>query len=828
MKFQNNNKAIIKKLTKNSIKANKTRNIFAISAIVITTILFTSLFTIGMGIKNSIEQQTMRQVGGYAHGTYKYITQDQLDKIRKHPSIKEFGYSIMLNSAENKELIKHYTEIRYATDTQAKMFFSSTTKGKMPKKENEIATDTAVLDLLGVEHKIGEKVRVEYYIDKEKFSREFILSGFWQNDEVMPASMMFVSKQFIDKNIGYKINKPHKPGDYVGTINADVMFKNSRNIEEKMKKVITDSGFNFNKSPNSIDFGVNWAYLSTNNDKDPSIIIAGVGALLLIIFTGYLIIYNIFHISVIKDIRFYGLLKTVGTSSKQIKKLIKNQGLLLSVIGIPIGLILGYVIGNVLLPIIMGSSNIKTSYISFSPVIFVGSSVFAIITVLISCRKPGKFASKVSPVEATRYVDATVKCKKQKRSSKGGKIYNMAKYNMLRNKKKTILVVMSISLSLIILNSVFTFVKGFSMDKFVSSEIATDFIVANANYFNVSKQFRTKNDVVSEEMINNINKLDGIKEAGRIYYNVEPSSMISNGKQFILQLYGIDDFPLYALDVVEGKIDLEKFKTGNYTIENLDLDDNGRVKNESNRCKIGDKVTLKLPNNVTKQYEVMAKVVFKFNMSVRHSFSDIKHVESEKMCISSSEFKKEIKDPLIMSYVFNMDDKYMGKTEKILESYTKNVEPQMDYESKQKYKDEFDKMQNMILLVGFVASFIIGAIGILNFINAMLTSIISRRREFAMLKSIGMTNKQLNKMLILEGVFYALGSIATSIILGSIVSLTIVKIIGNSLWFFEYKFILTPVLIASPILVLISIIVPFVIYINVNKQTIVERLRESE
>ncbi len=573
MNFKNNNKSIIKKLIKNSIKANKTRNIFAISAIIITTILFTSLFTIGMGIKNSIEQQTMRQVGGYANGTFKYLTQQQLDKIRKHPSIKEFGYSIMLNSAENKELLKHYTEIRYATDTQAKMFFSSPTTGKMPEKENEIATDTAVIDSLGgVKKKIGEKVRVEYYIDKEKFSKEFILSGFWQNDEVMPASMMFVSRQFIDKNIGDRINTPHKPGgDYVGTINVDVMFNNSRNIEEKIKKVITDSGFSFDKSSNSIGYGINWAYINTKNDKDPFIIIAYIGAVLLIIFTGYLIIYNIFQISVIKDIRFYGLLKTVGTSSKQIKKLIKNQALLLSAIGIPIGLILGYAIGNVLLPVILSTSNIRKSYISFSPVIFIVSALFSVITVLISCRKPGKIAAKVSPVEATKYVDASFKSKKEKRASKSGKIYNMAKYNMLRNKKKTILVVMSISLSLIILNSVFTFVKGFSMDKFVSNEITTDFIAANANYFNVSKHFNTKNDVASEEMINNINKLDGIKEAGRIYYNVELSKIICKDKEFLLELYGMDDFPLSTLDVVEGKIDLEKLKTGNYIIETLGL-----------------------------------------------------------------------------------------------------------------------------------------------------------------------------------------------------------------------------------------------------------------
>ncbi|AVP63609.1 ABC transporter permease [Clostridium botulinum] len=819
MKFQNNNKAIIKKLTKNSIKANKIRNIFAIIAIAITTILFTSLFTIGMGMKNSIEQQTMRQVGGYAHGTFKYLTQNELEKLKKHPSIKEFGYSIMVNSAENKELLKHYTEIRYATDTEAKMFFSTPAKGKMPEKESEIATDTAVLDLLGVQHKIGERIKVEYYIDKEKFSKEFVLSGFWESDEAMPASMMFVSKEFIHKNIGDRINKSHNPGDYVGVTNLDVMFRNSRNLEEKMERVITESGF----APKSIATGVNWAYLSTNNDKDPSIIIAGVGALLLIIFTGYLIIYNIFQISVIKDIRFYGLLKTVGTTSKQIKKLIKNQALMLSFIGIPIGLILGYIIGNVLLPVIISTSTIKTSYISFSPIIFIGSAVFAIITVLISCTKPGKIAAKVSPIEATRYVDATVKLKKEKKSSNGGKIYNMAKYNMLRNKKKTILVIISISLSLIILNSVFTLIKGFSMDKYIGREVSSDFIAANANYFSMAKHFTTEDDVISEEMINNINKLDGIKGEGRIYYNVESNSIIFNGKKSRLQLYGMDDFPLSKLNVVEGKIDLEKFKTGKYIIENLGSDDNGRIRTEESKCKIGDKVTIKLENNVVKQYEVMAKAELKYKMSVRYSGKD-----EPQMCISSSEFKKEIKQPLIMSYVFDIDDKYEDKIEKFLNDYTKTIEPQMNYESKQKYKDDFKGMQNMILLVGGVTSLIIGVIGILNFINAMLTSIISRKREFAMLQSIGMTNKQLNKMLILEGVFYAVGSIVISIILGSIASLTIVKTIGNSLWFFEYKFILTPILSISPILVLISILVPFVIYVSVNKQTIVERLRETE
>lgn len=132
------------------------------------------------------------------------------------------------------------------------------------------------------------------------------------------------------------------------------------------------------------------------------------------------------------------------------------------------------------------------------------------------------------------------------------------------------------------------------------------------------------------------------------------------------------------------------------------------------------------------------------------------------------------------------------------------------------------------MIVGGALSLIIGVIGILNFINAMLTSIISRRREFAMLQSIGMTNKQLRRMLIYEWLFYALATIISSIVFGSLLSFIIVQPIAKNLWFFSYRFIISPILIASPILILASILVPFVSYMNVNKQTIVERLREAE
>lgn len=778
MRFlKNNNNAIIKKLTRKTIKANKLRNIIAIIAIALTTLLFTSIFTIGLGIKNSFEQETMRQVGGYSHATFKYITKDQLNKIKTHPSIKEFGYSIMVSMGENKEFLKRHTEIRYGTDQQAKMFFSYPTTGRMPEKENELVADTKVLDLLGIPHEIGKTLKLEYKIEDEKRSKEFVISGFFESDEASNSSTIWVSKLFIDKELAdIEIGNKNLNSD-TGEIFLDVMFKNSIDIEGKVNTVLKDSGYsNEQDSPNFIGTGVNWAYVSTNSNSD--LVIPIFGACMLIILTGYLIIYNIFQIYVIKDIRSYGLLKTIGTTSKQIKKLIRNQAFLLSFIGIPLGLIIGFVIGNILLPVIMSTLTFKTAYISFNPIIFIGATLFSLITVYISCKKPGKIAASVSPVEATKYTEVSMKNKNNiKKSIDGTKIYKMALYNIQRNKKKTIIVIISMSLSLILLNSIYTFTKGFDMDKYLSKRVVSDFLVGHAKYFNFD--FKSQDEVVSENLINNINKLDYIDDKGRIYLYLgedkDDSIIKFDNSKRIANLYGLDDFPIYQLKVVEGNIDLEKLKSGKYILEAIDTDDNGNLRYESAPCNVGQKVTLNLQNNKIKEYEVMAKVEMKYPMSVRYSTNDENGMGDIGIILPANEFCNVVENPLTMNYMFNVHDNKLYEAEKFIKNYTENIEDNMNYESKQVYVDQFKGLKNMFLLVGGTLSIVIGVIGMLNFINAIITSIISRQREFAMLQSIGMTTKQLKSMLVYEGGFYAVATILVSAILGSSISLGVVS-----------------------------------------------------
>ena len=134
----------------------------------------------------------------------------------------------------------------------------------------------------------------------------------------------------------------------------------------------------------------------------------------------------------------------------------------------------------------------------------------------------------------------------------------------------------------------------------------------------------------------------------------------------------------------------------------------------------------------------------------------------------------------------------------------------------------------MYLVVGGVLSFIVGMIGVLNFSNAILTGILTRKREFAMLQSIGMTGRQLKTMLVAEGLMYAGGAAGCATVVSLLLGPFVKKMMHTMFWFFTYRPTVLPVVVLVPVFVLLGVTVPMVMYRIVVKQTIVERLRESE
>ena len=881
MKVQN--RKCIRQLSLKTLYANRRRNLIAIFAIALTTLLFTSLFTIILSLNASYETYQFRQVGGYAHGTFKDVSPEQAERIAAHPKVKAAGARKVIGISADGVFAKVPAEISYMDANCTKWSYATPTTGRMPEQGKEVAMDTAALQLLGVTPELGTTVTVSYSVtDKDQtaftVTDTFTLVGYWDYDDLMPVHYINISKDYANAIETQAIESGLNPF----RTDLNVMLASSANIQAQMEQIDTDLGYTWDSytDPNSVRIGVNWGYTSSQLESqlDPTLIIAVAAFLLLIIFTGYLIIYNIFQISVTGDIRFYGLLKTIGTTPRQLKRIIRGQALLLCIIGIPIGLILGYGIGAVLVPIVLKTTLLGTgaSTLSASPIIFLGSALFALLTVLLSCAKPGKMAAKVSPVEAVKYTDVVLS-KKKHRSTRGAKLHQMAFANLGRNKKKTVLVVLSLALSVTLFNALCAFVGGFSMEKYVSSMTCADFIVSTPDYFryNPADEFITPEQI--EEIAANtkaslsgtgyaVRKTaylwmteDALRQDYARYESAEQldshmSRMEHRGNMVMgdTRIEALDNSLFDKLQVFDGDISPMLEPNNNAIAIAVSLDDYGNLPNPEYYPKVGDTITAtyaddmkyidsrtgelctedtpeeylqaKLYGARDVEYTVCALVELPYSMGYRYGGDGYDTV------LSVDTAQRDSGGATIpMLYLFDTaDEADEAEAEQYLSALTADAFSPLMYESKATARAAFTQFRQMFLLVGGMLCAIIGLVGLLNFFNAMMTGILSRRREFAMLQAVGMTKKQLKRMLIDEGLFYAMASVAVAFVLSLAFGPLLGNMLGSMFWFFEYQFTILPVLATIPLFLLLGWLIPCMMYNDTAKCSIVEQLRDTQ
>lgn len=885
------NAACIRRLSQKTLRTAKLRNVIAVFAIALTTMLFSSLFTIGLSITKSFEQQSFRQVGGNFHGGFKDITPDQIQQLSSHPLIKSYGLRMLIGMPEEVPFLKSHVEVSYADANEAAALFCIPKEGRLPMEGTlEAATDTRVLKLLGVEPKVGETFTITF--DRgvgtginSPVTQTFTLCGWWEYDNANIASHVLVPLTYAKEAL-LDYEGTENRGNIAGRWDMSVFFNSSLHIGEDLSKVLEDYGYqNENElEENYIGTGINWAYTGAqlSDSMDMGNILGIAAAFILVVFTGYLIIYNIFRISVTGDIRYYGLLKTIGTTGQQIRRLISSQAVVLSCIGIPAGLIFGWLFGAVLTPVVMRNLSYKNTVLSQNPLIFAGAAAFSFCTVQISVRRPARAAGRVSPVEAVRYTEIPSCGRKEKKSEGGSRIYRMALANLGRSRSKTCLVILSLALAVVLLNVTFIFAGGFNMDKYLEKYVCTDFIVGHADYF--QSRFRSADNGVTEVIIDEIDEQGGIRESGRIYGKVsdireflpetrirekyaayssaeELDQMIRQlGKEADekgrypngVQVYGMEELPLSRLEVTEGDLSKLEEDGGDYIVAVVDMDDYGNPLEESNSRQIGEQIRIRYADEMRavdsrtgkpaqedtpdeyiinevgkyhdKVYTVCARVMVNQSMGYRYSFAG-----QQKYVLGAEEFKRETGTAAVMSYLMNMEDDSAAETmEAFLQNYTENREVGYDFESKESYSRNFYSLRSMFVLLGGALSGVIAVIGILNFINAVVTGVISRRREFAMLQAVGMTGRQLKEMLILEGCSYGIGAILTALILNVAMAPVIGNVLAGMFWFFVPHFTMTAIGAMAPLFILSGVLIPMAACHFMKKESIVDRIRDVE
>lgn len=896
--MRNNNGAAVRKLSNRSLKSNRMRNLFAVTAIALTGILFTAVFSLVGGAMQAAQESTMREVGGRFHAGLKGATKEQYEKVAADPMVVRSSYNIFIGTADN--IVKWSAEIRYLPeeDTLHDMFIELE-EGHLPEAENEIVVNTFVLDELHLPYALGEKIPLTFRFMDQTIEDEFIVSGWYRGDYVAHASELFVSENYWNKLKGsltdedfLRWRETHPEDRDVGLYAGNVNFDNASNLDDKIRTVIINAGY---EPETELDYGVNWAYMSSRAESvDPFTMMIVLSAVLVILITGYLIIYNIFQISVISDIRFYGLLKTIGTTTKQIRRLVRRQAFMLSSIGIPIGLAIGYGIGKYALPLVLSFSdyNGADGSLQFNPWILLFSAAFSLLTVFLSSRKPAKIAGSISPIEAVKYTEAGLQGKaagsKRKRhnvrkSANARKRFSaasMALSNLGRNKRTTVVVITAISFSMILLSVIMTAVGSFRIEQFMEQRIAGDFMLGNINLTSSASsggdveiapeylaladeqagiesrqemwvRFRTWLKV-DEKAQGRLRQLDAEGKLRRNVYDSARLDQLLRGEVAMNPyFYGYSEELLSNLQVLEGTLDTEKFRSGNYVLLTPILGADW-LPPEDHVYHPGDTVTLEMytenstfreitdeagetidvvyENLEEKEYEVMAIVDIPSCMDLqRHSSNScdvvlpFTQMKEETARYENSEEAALCWQEFMVSY--EVSDEDQAAFEAAVKSYA-DSHSTVGYVTKDNLRKEFDNMVTVIAVVGISLAAVIALIGSLNFVNAIVTGILSRRREFAMLQSIGMTDEQLQKTLVCEGGAYIVIAGSISLIVGSVLSYLIVNALNHVIMFFEYRFQLRSFIIMIPILLLVAVLTPMTAYKNLQKKSIVERLRD--
>ena len=833
--FGNNNRLVLKLLAKRSLKAQK--NTIAVLAIMLATLLFTSLFTIAISLQTAMQESNMRTTGTSAHAGIKRLSWEEYEKLSSDTGIKDIGYSIIIGNAVGDDFNKTPTELRYGDETYSELTFNTPDTGHLPEQKNEIATSRIVLDAMGLPDKVGTQMELTFTTDTDTFTDTFTLCGIWDGDAVAYRQTMLLSKAYAEQVAPVIHGETDGTTPPVGTgyIDAVMMMPTAWNIEKQALEVTSKYGLDERVS-------INDAYqMATVNLSSMLPLVAGIAVIFI---AGYLLIYNVFYISIAQDIRFYGMLKTLGTTARQIRKIVYKKAIKLSLMGIPIGLLLGWPIGRLLLPAIVNMLTDDIRVITtVNPLIFLVAIVFSAITVFISCQKPAILAAKISPMEALHYIEQTGGKKKQRRS-KHISTMMMAKNNLTRNKKKVMIVTLSFVLSIVLLNSVYTYVTSFDFDKFVADFSLTDFTVSDTTVINNYAPYNTAN--VSQDFISQTESLNGLEDIGNIYLwtSKQPlsendlarlqelsasSSDIANElenyrvrQEHGVNVYGLDDFPTEYVQVLDGELNTEQWKAGTGVyVTPL------RMMGDGSLClyKPGDQISVTQLDGTNKVYDVLAVVripsalqtPLQVDMGLDYIFPTNELLGNMVPA-----------DQPAMKTIFNVDHEHQLATENWLKNYTKNTDTSLDYLSKVTLRQNFDRMINMFRLVGGTLCAILALIGILNFINSITTSILSRYREIAMLQSVGMTGWQVKQILIYEGIGYSILGLLGSLILSVIASLTVVRMMGVELTYFTWHFTLLPVFLCIIPLLLITAIVPLVCYNKMAQKTVVERLRIAE
>ncbi len=794
-----------------------------------------------------MELTGVRTAGSSADVTLDAPTSRQEQQIRSLDYVKTIGTRYIIGSAvrTNSEGRESSIVIQYYDETEWEQHFKeaiSNINGAYPVRENEIMLSEDALAQLGItDPTLQMEIPLAYSDKNGQQQRTFLLSGWFHS--YTGTGMVFVSESYCT-NAGYTLSEngtlsltlEEMPGDFY-QIQKDITLNDDQYFEGSVS-------------------------MSSSNGSMMAMILLLV---LFIVGSGYLLIYNVLYISISKDTRFYGLIKTIGTTQRQIRSLVKMQAFRFACIGIPVGVLLAWAVSFVLVPLFLqqgydqGRSSMD-AVAFFHPAIFILSIIFSALTVWIACNTPAKATASVSPVEALRFQNFAPKKTKIRNSTNGGKLYVMAFHNVFRDKKRAILVFLSLFMGTVTILGVNGILGSIQGENYVDAYAKYDFRYTDLQ-FSQFENLEKEIPQFDEHFIQQLSQVDGVAHISiskitwaQIDFNalefesflkMQHEELYHDGKtyeQMISELQddaNAGDYGCYVVTIDDGlveqynnthstPIDIDDFRNGDTVIVGMDTDTFA-----PNAALIGK--TLHLTSDNAHGQSADFQVAGAFNYKDLNDSFNIGHRKwigavPDIIYVSDAGMKRLTDTPIL--YDIGVDIESPDQLQKVHQELIaiNNTLPsgEWNFQSSAAMLEAFDQMYFSIGLLGNGAAILLIVIGLLNFVNVMLTGVIARKNEFAIMESIGTTKKQIRKILTFEGGFYALISTLLIMTLGNAFLLLVADAVPGIADYAKFEYPVTLVIGLIIAIFTICLCIPSLVYGFISKETVTERLHDFE
>ena len=489
--------ATIRKLANRNIIEHKFRHALNIIVVMCLTIFISAFEIVSSSTYSNVEEDYLKQNGNASQIQAFDVPLESFENF-KMDNIEEIGQSVYIGNAVNDEFRNRPSELRYADSNYAECMFSLPIQGRMPENKNEIAVDRSVLEDLEKDATLGTDITI-YWLDEDKKeqSQTFEVVGIWEENSLYTTRNLWVSKDFIKKmntNIDLAFNLKN------GKVNNKTLGEVAEKLQIEEEQVIS-----------------NWVY-EDNVQKQIRLetLVYKIGASFILL-CGFLILYNIIAISIASDRKLYGRIKTLGASPKQVKLSVFYQYFFDVLIGIPLGLALGYILGSKMVPVVITSLD-NDIYVYADVKNFISTILLILLVVFVSGIRPAYRACAVDPSDIlSEENNLNFQGKTHRRSPGVPALFELSLSNLVRYPKRNVIAITLLTVGLVLTSCVYVINHSFDISKYMAEIALSDITITEKTLVESWGEYNPKGNTITKEFMEKLEVSGDILEQGVLY-----------------------------------------------------------------------------------------------------------------------------------------------------------------------------------------------------------------------------------------------------------------------------------------------------------------------